>query len=226
MPLWSGLLCGAILVWGLVSTASFTAFSAAVIGVGVMVLVSNPARFLKTAAPVAVLLFVYITSGLPLPGLFEARVGAALTSGDLSSAGTFLGRWELLEEAWNLSSGTILIGYGADQYRHVSAHLAPVHVFPMLILVEGGLIALVGLLVLFGILLFRAVLGMRHDRYGGAMALAIFAQFVVFSLSVPHMYARLWIGPLLLALAAIYARSRAPKRAGGSDRTPLKRHWQ
>lgn len=223
LPRWAGLLCGAILLGGLIATASFTAFAAAVIGLGLMALLSNPRRFLIIAVPFAVLLFGYILSGLPLPGPFESRVGAALTSGDLSSAGTFLGRLELLKESWNLAGGTIFVGYGADQYRQISAHLAPVHVFPMLILVEGGLIALIGLLAMIGVMLGQAVLGLRVDRYGGAMAIAIFAVFMVFAFSVPHMYARLWIGPLFLALAAIYARAGPPVRGEGLAGLPTRR---
>jgi hypothetical protein len=207
ISLWFGYLCGAVLLWGLVASASFTAFSAAVVGLGLMVLLANPGRFFKFVLPVALLALAYITSGLPLPAPFEARVGETLATGDLNSAGTFLGRMELLKEAWKLSGGTIFLGYGADQYRQVSAHLAPVHVFPMLILVEGGLIALIGLVTLFGVLFSMVINGLRKDRFGGAMALAIFVQFMVFSMSVPHMYARLWIGPMMLVMAAIYAKS-------------------
>jgi hypothetical protein len=50
----------------------------------------------------------------------------------------------------------------------------------------------------------RAIQSHRED---GAMVLAILAILFIFSTSIPHMYNRLWITPLMLALAATFART-------------------
>lgn len=202
---WQGAICAAILVAGLVSTASFSAFSTAVIGLAVCALFVNPARFFLVVLPLALLLASYIQMDFPLPEAFHKRVGEALVSGDLNNAGTYAGRMELLKEAWAMADRTLLIGLGADQFRAVSIHAAPVHVFPVLILVEGGLVALAGLVTMVGVLFGRALEAMRFDRFGGAVALAVICDYVSLSFTAPHMYSRLWIGPIFLVLAAVWA---------------------
>jgi hypothetical protein len=41
------------------------------------------------------------------------------------------------------------------------------------------------------------------------MCLAVVAVFLIFSISIPHMYTRVWIVPVFLAFACSMARERA-----------------
>lgn len=211
MPALLGLPCAVALGWGLLASASFTGFSAAVMSVALMFAIASPRTFLTFGLPLIVAVGVYILAGLPLPGVFEERVGSALQSGELDKAGTFVGRASLVREAWEIANGTILLGLGVDGFRIASVHGAPVHLFPLLILTEGGILALAGVLLLIGTLFWLALRAMRIHRDDGAMALAAIVVFCIFSFAIPHMYTRLWFGPVILALAPGF--SRPPRRA-------------
>lgn len=201
--------CVVFLGWGLIACASFTGFGAALLAVMITLGLSNPGRLFKFGLPLAGLVIGYIVADLPLPAIFQQRVAGALTTGDLSNAGTFEGRSMLIAEAWRLSEQTMFLGFGADRYREVSEFGAPVHQFLLLILTEGGAVALAGLLIMLAILWIIALKSLKLDREGGATAVAVLVVFCIFTTAVPHMYTRLWIGPVLMALAAV---GRIPKR--------------
>jgi len=215
---WSALLCIVFMLWGLVACASFTGFGATAAAVAITIGITSPRRLFTVGLPLAGLVVAYLVSGLPLPGIFEQRVAGALTSGDLSHAGTFAGRSHLIVEAWKLSSETILLGFGVDRYREVSTLGAPVHQFFLLILTEGSAFALCGLLMLMTMLWVKAVQANRVSRSDGANAVAVLVVFCIFTSAVPHMYTRLWIGPVLLALAAAARQARPQDWIEGSAR--------
>lgn len=220
----------AALVWGLLGSASFTAFSAATLALGLFFLISNPGNLLKFGLPVLLLGTSYVALDLPLPAAFQERVAGAIESGDMDQAGTFVGRKALVEDAWKMANDTILVGVGADMFREVSVYGMPVHVFPLLILTEGGVFALLGLLIMILALCLLCFRAMRIDRDDGAMAAAILLVFIVFNFSLPHMYARLWLGPLFLALGATFGRAplgaprhRPVERRLDAPRQPVRR---
>jgi hypothetical protein len=205
------ILCVALLLWGLVACASFTGFGAAALAIALTIGIVSPRSLITIGAPLAGLAFAYLIAGLPLPGIFQERVAGALTTGDLSHAGTFEGRAMLIEEAWKLSRHTIFLGFGVDRYRDVSSFGAPVHQFLLLILTEGGAVALAGLLIMLMLLWVLAAKAITVDRRDGAAAVAVLAVFCIFTSAVPHMYTRLWIGPVNLVLASVALRqSGAP----------------
>lgn len=208
------IVCTIFLLWGLVACASFTGFGAASLAIVITLGLSSPRRLFTVGVPLIGIVAGYIVSGLPLPAIFQQRVAGALTSGDLSHAGTFEGRSMLIAEAWRLSEHTILLGFGADRYREVSSFGAPVHQFLLLILTEGGAVALAGLLIMLVILWILAARAVAADRHGGAMVVAVLAVFCIYTTAVPHMYTRLWIGPVLMALAAV---ARSPYRWISAD---------
>lgn len=125
----------------------------------------------------------------------------------MSQAGTFTHRSQLIAEAWEMSKDTLFIGLGVDRFRVVSIHGMPVHQFWMLLLTEGGLISFTGLVLMFGVLGMMGLRAIQSHREDGAMVLAILAILFIFSTSIPHMYNRLWITPLMLALATTFART-------------------
>lgn len=211
----------AVLFLGILLTASFTAFVSCLFALAVFAAISRlriaPKRLAiglgATTAAVAILLTV--NDGLFVPRVFMTRVGNALTNGDISEAGTFEGRMALMREAWSMADRHLLVGLGADQFRTVSDEKAPVHNMYMLLWVEGGLISLGGWIAMQVVLFAAAIRAYSRDRIASALTLSVSVTFVIASTASPHMYARLWSVPILLALAAslnVVAQPRADRR--------------
>ncbi|MGB3797862.1 MAG: hypothetical protein WA957_16365 [Alteraurantiacibacter sp.] len=194
------ILCGAFLLWGLVSSASFGGFVICLSASALVLLARWPRRAMLAMLVIVAFVTFYISAGLPLPAVFEQRVMGALSGGGLQEAGTFTGRMELAQEAWRIAGDTLIIGLGADSFRVVSVHQAPVHVFPLLLLTEAGLIGLLGFVGLLGLMWFQAMIGMSVDTRRGVICVGVLVIFTLFTLTVPHMYARLWVAPVLLTL--------------------------
>lgn len=200
LPGWALISSGAALVWGLIGSASFTAFALATLAVPVAFFIVSPRKALIGTVTAFVALAIFASADLPLPSAFEERVAGALASGELQQAGTFEGRWDIAKEAWELSGQTLVVGFGADGYRLVSASGAPVHVLPLLILTEGGLISLVGLLLLIAILWGYGISWIGSHRASAALVIGLLIIFTGFTLAAPHMYSRFWLGPVLLGI--------------------------
>jgi O-antigen ligase len=150
---------------------------------------------------------LYIGSGAPIPREFQKRVGTAIVSGDVTKAGTFEGRADLIMEAWGQTDKHLLVGMGADQYREFSAYQQPVHNLHLLIWNEGGAPAYLGLMVMLGMMGILALAALREKREEAAMALPVVFVFLIYTMSIPHMYSRFWVLPVFLALSTIYGRS-------------------
>lgn len=221
MPLGIGLICGFLLIWGLLASGSFTGFVATVIAVGVYLAISGLGVLVRVSILGAAGLALFLASGLALPEAFENRVAGALTTGNLDQAGTFTGRSALIEEAWEMVGDNSFVGLGVDQYRVESDHGAPVHEFHLLIWNEGGLLAFVGLVIILLTMMVAGFSVISRSRAEGAMILAVVAVFNIYTFSVPHMYSRMWILPVLLAFAAYFARRTIV--AGQQSRTEWNR---
>jgi O-antigen ligase len=212
---------GGILLWGLLLAASVTGFTASLIAVVIVLGVIGMGRLLKVALVLAVGVTLYLGSGAPLPKAFEKRVAVAITSGDVSRAGSFKNRSELMQEAWVMAEDNIFYGLGADRYREVSEYGAPVHNLHLLIWNEGGALAYAGLLLMLGLMVVLALAGLRERREEAAMALAVIAVLLIYTNAAPHMYSRFWVLPAILALSTMYARpSRAYVLMPGGDGVP------
>nr|WP_245269793.1 O-antigen ligase family protein [Ensifer sp. WSM1721] len=177
-------------------------------------LISTPKLIFRLALGVGILVAVVGGFGNKdlLPKTFQTRVLGALSSGDISEAGTFLSRAALMEEAIQMISDEQikLVGIGADQFRERSVQAAPVHNLYLLLWVEGGLLALIGWIMFSAIGVLR---GITLNRAGGdkrALA-AIITSVVVFltiALFNPHMYARYWTIPIFLCCGLSLAQLR------------------
>lgn len=209
MPPGIALLCGILLVWGTLASGSFTGFVAALIALGVYLAISGFGWFVRASLVGAIALSLFLASGIPLPAAFEERVVGALATGDLNQAGTFTGRSELIQEAWQMADDSMLVGLGVDQFRVVSTHGAPVHELHLLIWNEGGVVAFAGLAMLLLTMVAAALIAISRSRPEGAMILAVVVVFNVYTFSIPHMYSREWILPVLLAMSAFFARRPA-----------------
>ncbi len=201
--------CAGFLLWGLISSASFGGFVICLSACALVMLIRWPQRAIFAVLGIVALVTFYVSSDLPLPAVFEQRVLGALSGGGLEEAGTFTGRMELAKEAWRIAGDTLFIGLGADSFRVVSMYQAPVHVFPLLLLTEGGLPALIGFLALLGLMWFQALTGVSTDPRRGIICVGVLLIFTLFTLTVPHMYARLWLAPVFLALLTCL-RAEAP----------------
>ena len=194
------LVCGVFLLWGIIASASFGGFVICLSAVSLVMIIRSPQWAILALMTLVGLGAAYFASGFPLPAPFEQRVYGALAGGGLQEAGTFAGRMELAKEAWRMSGDTLFLGLGVDSFRVVSIHQAPVHVFPLLLLTEGGLSGLIGFLGLLAILWFRALTNMSVDPRRGIICVGVLLIFTLFTLTVPHMYARLWVAPVFLAI--------------------------
>lgn len=203
-PRWLAAIALGILIMALVYTASNTGLAAAVLVTIIFIVAGRirlrPAYF--AAAAVAVLGF--IVSGAPLPRAFESRVAPALATGNIEEAGTFLGRADLIEEAWDIADDTLVLGLGVDQYREVSRDRIPVHNSFLLLWTEGGFAALIGWLGIISVLGACGMFALRRRPLEAALGLSVLSVFVIFSIASPHMYARIWMVPVLLAVGSCF----------------------
>lgn len=196
-----GILCSGLLLSG-----SFTGFASTAIGALAFLLLDWGKRSIGMLLGIAALAGVMLATGVALPTAFQNRVAVALQEGDISQAGTFAGRMELVQEAWGIVGDTTVVGLGVDQYRVVSVDRAPVHNIYLLAWAEGGLLALIGWLLMMFVPLSIAMRTFAYDRAAAALVIAVMLPFVIFSNAAPHMYARSWVVPLILALGIALTR--------------------
>ena len=155
-----------------------------------------------------------------LPAVFQRRVLGAIETGDIDQAGTFSHRYDLIMEALQVVDDTILFGLGADQYRVLSQWKHPVHNAYLLIWAEGGLIAVIGLLLVIvsGLLMLPGTMHRPRGRYAAICTFCVVTQFAFLINATPHIYARFWPIPLLLGIAVSVSSTQgraSPGRSGG-----------
>lgn len=220
MPRLPGLICAIVLLWGLMLSASFTGFFACLVAVGLTLTLMGLRHVIRLGLVVAAAFMLFVSLGAPLPKAFQTRVGAAVESGDINQAGTFVNRSELIAEAWNFAEQTTVIGMGVDRYRELSQYDNPVHDLYLLIWNEGGAVAFVGLITMLLLLGILAAGGLRRSREEGAMACAVVCVFLIYTASYPHMYTRMWVMPVMVALSVIYVRPVTIVPAAAPDIIP------
>ena len=207
LPFWAILVIAPVLIWSLLLCASFTAFSATVIAVSILLVLLGWRYLLGFAAAILLGALLFFASGAPLPEIFDKRVGTAILSGDLDSAGTFNGRTSLIAEAWEYSDETSFVGLGVDQFRERSLTRQPVHNLYLLMWTEGGLISLLGLVGIMALMGLMALARLRDMRKEAAVALSIIFVYLAYTMASPHMFARFTILPVMLSLAMLYGRT-------------------
>ncbi|MPS67110.1 O-antigen ligase family protein [Novosphingobium aerophilum] len=212
-----------VIVAGLVYCASFTAFTATILSIGFILAFSRIRTVISIAVPVLLVVTAYVGLGGPVPAVFEQRVGDAVVTGDPTKAGTFVGRSVLIEEAWQMSGNNLLIGLGSDGYRKASSYGMPVHQLYLLVLNEGGIVSFLGLFVMFLAMLVEGLFIARRNKAAGVSALASLGVFFMYAMSLPHMFARMWNGPVVLMFALAGA---ATFTAARRERRPRHGSWK
>lgn len=215
MTLRAATVCGGLIVAGLIASASFTAVAAGVISISLFLVLGRLSNFVRFGVPLALIAVTYVWAGGPLPKPFEERVVAALATGNLDKAGTFTGRTQLVAEAWESANNHMIIGLGADRYREMNPEGLPVHNLHLLVLNEGGALASLGLTAMLISMGLTSLLIWRHHRLDGAACAAMTVAFLIYTMSIPHMYARIWIGPPLIVFALAFARYERAMRSDG-----------
>jgi O-antigen ligase len=204
ISLWQMLVIAGVLLYALLLSASATAFGSMVVAILFFVLFGDrPIRayVLGGLVGIVALGIVLNSVNVTLPAVFQKRVANALETGDIAEAGTFEDRLGLAKDAWQRVGDHMFVGVGVDQDRVISPAGAPVHNMYLLLWVEGGFLALVGWIAMIGVGGVIGFTALKRDRLAGALALSVLATFLLFSAASPHMYARLWAVPVLLALA-------------------------
>ena len=154
-----------------------------------------------------------------LPLAFQKRVLNAFASGNISEAGNFISRTDLIKEAIDViaEERIIVVGIGADQFRERSVQEAPVHNLYLLLWVEGGLLAVIGW-VLFsgvGVLLWFSIRKAGGSKAALAVVATVVAVFLTIALFNPHMYARYWTLPVFLCFGLGLAQQKRVHPSGG-----------
>jgi O-antigen ligase len=185
-------------------------------------LVITPKLLLHLSLGGAALIATFISLGgeTLLPNTFRTRVLGAISSGDISEAGTFVSRSDLMKEALTVISdkGILVLGLGADQFREISVQSAPVHNLYLLLWVEGGIFALLGWLLFatVGAQIWLALLKAGGSKQVLATIASTVSVLLAMAMFNAHMYARYWTVPLLLAyglgIAHLRQRSQAKVR--------------
>ena len=150
-----------------------------------------------------------------LPETFVERVLNPMQQGDIENAGTFGDRADLMVEAWYFLPDYFMIGMGAGGYKQLSAHDLPVHNLYLLLANEGGLIALMGLLLIFLAAVTSAVLASPEtpNRVAGrTTVITITLTFAALAMNFTHVYQRAYLVPWIISIGLLshYSRSRLP----------------
>ena len=212
----------AVIVYGISLTGSNTGVGCLILGAGTLTVLSGSGRMAAVIGIVAASL-VAVTLTLPdaVPPVFRGRVLSAFETGNLSDAGTFDDRVILIREAFSMAREHLIVGMGADQYRASASEHQPVHNTYLLLLNEGGLLSLVGLvsLMLAGLPGAVAHLARRETRAAGAVTLSILLIYAAMLNTFPHFYARFWNVPLILVFG-LTAGPLPGRRARDGPGTP------
>jgi O-antigen ligase len=208
-----------IMALALVLTSSNTGLIATSGGVLVFLALTFRLGLLFKILPLACFAAVFLQFGGTdyLPATFQKRVLPAVVSGELSEAGTFADRKDLMTEALDLigDRGFTLLGIGADQFRLLSVQEAPVHNAFLLLWAEGGIFSLAGWVLFSSLGVILWLLAWRNGiaPNGRAAVFACFLVFVAMASANAHIYQRYRYTVLLLAMQPLllaFAQSRRP----------------
>jgi len=216
MRAWTAVFLLPLLAYGIMLTGSNTALYAMLLGLAMVFMGALTLRRLALGVMVAPLLWLGLNAPSVqayLPATFQKRVLGGLATGNLDTAGTFADRMQLNAEAFRLGSDVVLLGYGADQYREISAWHAPVHNLYLLMWIEGGFLAVAGFILMMAGGVVTLLCALPRDRNVFMCGFITLGLFAVLINAVPHVYGRFWAVPVLLSLApAIALLGQGPLR--------------
>lgn len=152
---------------------------------------------------------------------FVDRIARPLSSNGVDAVGSASVRGQLLDQGWASIGEHPLIGLGPEVFQQTSYYGAGVHVVPVMLWVELGMLGAIAWIVM--VLGIAAVCVSRfHAMPTEAVgALAVIAAVIVTHAAAPYLYGRLLLVPLLLVLAMTTPRPGCarPFRPRSSTRT-------
>ncbi|MCV6824504.1 MULTISPECIES: O-antigen ligase family protein [Halocynthiibacter] len=216
-PKWLAWSILAIIFYTVMLTGSNTGMGSYMFAfLGMMVLGKDaPRNFLVLAVLVAIMVGVVMVFGTEiLPEIFQKRVVAGFTAGDIREFGTLDGRLVLTYEAFDLAEEYLFIGMGFDQFRELSSHNAPVHNAYLLFLTEGGVVALFGFLLLLVVIFARSssVILNTGSLNGGLYLMVTILTYCIVLTALPHVYGRFLIMPWVVAMGITTTIPTDPNR--------------
>jgi O-antigen ligase len=207
-----------LLGYGVMLTGSNTGLGSFVLVVGTFALMTSNWKLLLPlgASAGAIVMLVDQFGRDYLPAAFQRRVLGALENGDISEAGSFDHRVELIREAIGLSGKTAVFGIGADQYAAQSAFNQPVHNLYLLLWTEGGFLCMVGFIIMLAAGFGPALTAWKRPggRIYAACTLCMVGLFLAAVNAFPSVYGRFWAVPLALSVSMSYAASKRNREQG------------
>lgn len=206
-----------LLVITLIYASSNSSLAGAVIcGALFLLLVGNQRVLMIWGTAVTTLAWISLQwAEFIFPPTFRDRVLSPLLQGDLSHAGTFEDRADLMLEAWRFLPDYFIVGMGAGQYRNLSDHGIPVHNLYLLLANEGGVLALLGLCFVLGSAIVYAVM-VRHNVpyrvFGRATVVTVTLTFAALAMNYTHVYQRGMLVPWIVALGFLATMGRPSRR--------------
>jgi hypothetical protein len=209
----------ALMGYGVMLTGSNTGLASFVLVVSVFsLMIANWKILLPLGLSAAAMVIAVDQFGRDyLPAAFQRRVLGALENGDLSEAGSFDHRVELIREAIGLTDDTALFGLGADQYAVQSFIQQPVHNLYLLLWTEGGFLCMIGFIVMISAGFGPAFAAWKQPggRAYAACTICTVGLFLAAVNAFPSVYGRFWAVPLFVAISLSCAIARRNDGAQG-----------
>lgn len=201
----------------LIFTSSNSSLAGAIICAVIFLLLLGKLRFILIWSVMAAFVIAIILrwGETILPATFVRRVLSPILEGDLENAGTFEDRAGLMIEAWRFLPDYMLIGMGGGQYREISPHNISVHNLYLLLANEGGLVALMGLFLVFFAAFFAAVVAKPetpHRRLARATVITITLTFAALAMNYTHVYQRAILLPWIVSIGLLSTYRRTNRQ--------------
>lgn len=177
---------------------------------------SRVGMLLVGSAVTAVVAWQLAARGQDYGAQLTQRVYRPLAETGIESIGSGEVRVLLLQESWGVIGDHIFFGIGPGLYAKESAFHIAVHVVPMMLWAEIGLL---GLLAWIGFVV--ALMAQVRSRFWMApleavVAASVLVGFLVTCASLPYMHGRSLMMPILLAFALLAAETQRKSGSGAA----------
>ncbi|TFV92701.1 hypothetical protein E4P40_01990 [Blastococcus sp. CT_GayMR20] len=140
---------------------------------------------------------------------FTERVTSPLRQGGVDSVGSAEIRLDLIDEGWRVVGDHMLTGIGPGLFIPESIYAQGVHVVPLLLWAETGILPLLGWIVFIVAVAAVALASRRKAPVAAVCALGVLTAFVGINLTTTYMYPRGFLLPLMLAIFLLRDRELA-----------------
>lgn len=146
---------------------------------------------------------------------FSQRVASPLASEGIDGVGSAQVRFRLMDESWRVIGEHPLAGIGPGLYLDESVYRQGVHVVPLMLWAETGLLAAAGWLWMVCVAAAGIFAAARRAPIAAVAALGVMTALVATALTAPYMYGRGLFLPFLLAVFLLGDRQGSDEAAVG-----------